>query len=65
MTSLTAETGIPVTVSDVTPLMERHLAAALGYRAWRRLHSVTPLLTSPGGTLGAPRAMAAPHAAAG
>ena len=44
VTSLTAETGIPVTVSDVTPLMERHLAAALGYRAWQRLHSVTPLL---------------------
>jgi lipoyl(octanoyl) transferase len=45
VTSLTIETGIPVTVSDVTPLMERHLAAALGYRAWRRLHSVTPLLS--------------------
>jgi lipoyl(octanoyl) transferase len=45
VTSLTAETGIRVTVSDVTPLMERHLAAALGYRAWRRLHSASPLLT--------------------
>ena len=44
VTSLTAETGIPVTVSDVTPLMERHLAAALGYRTWQRLHSVAPLL---------------------
>jgi lipoyl(octanoyl) transferase len=44
VTSLTAETGIPVTVSDVTPLMERHLAAALGYRAWQRLHSVASLL---------------------
>ena len=42
-TSLTAETGIAVSVSDVTPLMERHLAAALGYRAWQRLHSVGPL----------------------
>jgi lipoyl(octanoyl) transferase len=47
VTSLTAETGIAVTVSDVTPLMERHLAAALGYRAWQRLHSVSPLLGSP------------------
>ena len=28
------ETGIPVTVSDVTPLMERHLAAALGTPEW-------------------------------
>ena len=53
VTSLTLETGIPVTVSDVTPLMERHLAAALGYRAWRRLHSVEPLL-SPGGALRRP-----------
>ncbi len=44
VTSLTAETGIPVTVSDVTPLLERHLAAALGYRAWQRLHSIAPLL---------------------
>ena len=47
VTSLTLETGIPVTVSDVTPLMERHLAAALGYRAWQRLHSVDPLLAIP------------------
>ncbi|HEX4834308.1 MAG TPA: lipoyl(octanoyl) transferase LipB [Trebonia sp.] len=43
VTSLTAETGIRVSVADVTPLMERHLAAALGYRGWRRLHSVAPL----------------------
>jgi lipoyl(octanoyl) transferase len=47
VTSLTAETGIRVSVSDVTPLLERHLAAALGYRAWRRMHTVTPLLASP------------------
>jgi lipoyl(octanoyl) transferase len=46
VTSLTAETGIPVSVSDVTPLLERHLAAALGYRTWRRIHTVTPLLAS-------------------
>jgi lipoyl(octanoyl) transferase len=46
VTSLTAETGIGVSVSDVTPLLERHLAAALGYRAWRRIHTVAPLLTS-------------------
>jgi len=43
-TSLTELTGIRVSVADVTPHLERHLAAALGYRAWRRLHTVTPLL---------------------
>jgi lipoyl(octanoyl) transferase len=47
-TSLTAETGIRVSVPDVTPLLERHLSAALGYRAWRRIHSVAPLTASPG-----------------
>jgi lipoyl(octanoyl) transferase len=46
VTSLTAETGIRVSVADVTPLLERHLAAALGYRAWRRLLSVEPLTGS-------------------
>jgi lipoyl(octanoyl) transferase len=46
VTSLTAETGIRVSVADVTPLLERHLAAALGYRTWRRIHSVAPLLAS-------------------
>jgi lipoyl(octanoyl) transferase len=46
-TSLTAETGIRVSVADVTPLLERHLAAALGYRTWRRLHTVEPLLAAP------------------
>jgi lipoyl(octanoyl) transferase len=42
-TSLTEATGIGVSVADVTPLLERHLAAALGYRMWRRMHTVTPL----------------------
>ena len=46
VTSLTAETGIPVSVADVTPLLERHLAAALGYRTWRRIHAVAPLLAA-------------------
>ena len=45
-TSLTAETGIRVSVADVTPLLERHLAAALGYRTWRRMHTVEPLLAA-------------------
>jgi lipoyl(octanoyl) transferase len=46
VTSLTTETGITVSVSDVTPLLERHLTAALGYRTWRRIHTVAPLLAS-------------------
>jgi lipoyl(octanoyl) transferase len=46
VTSLTELTGIRVSVADVTPLLERHLAAALGYRAWRRIHTVTPLVAS-------------------
>lgn len=45
-TSLTAETGIRVSVADVTPLLERHLVAALGYRGWRRIHTVAPLVSS-------------------
>ena len=64
VTSLTLETGIPVTVSDVTPLMERHLAAALGYRAWQRLHSVAPLLPSGGAASRTPREASSPQAAA-
>ena len=46
VTSLTAETGIPVSVSDVTPLLERHLTAALGYRTWTRIHTAEPLIAS-------------------
>ncbi len=43
VTSLTELTGIDVSVADVTPLLERHLAAALGYRKWRRMHTAAPL----------------------
>jgi lipoyl(octanoyl) transferase len=46
-TSLTAETGIPVSVADATPLLERHLAAALGYHRWQRIFSPAPLLAAP------------------
>ncbi len=46
VTSLTAELGIRVSVPDVTPLLERHLTAALGYRAWSRIYTVAPLLAS-------------------
>jgi lipoyl(octanoyl) transferase len=46
VTSLTTEMGIDVSVAEVTPLLERHLAAALGYRAWQRIHTVAPLLAA-------------------
>jgi lipoyl(octanoyl) transferase len=46
VTSLTAELGIRVSVSDVTPLLERHLTSALGYRGWQRIHTVAPLLAA-------------------
>jgi lipoyl(octanoyl) transferase len=35
VTTLSAETGRPVTVGEVRPLIERNLAAALGYASWR------------------------------
>jgi lipoyl(octanoyl) transferase len=38
VTTLSAEAGRPVTVGDVTPLIELYLAEALGYRSWRRVH---------------------------
>jgi lipoyl(octanoyl) transferase len=37
VTTLSAEAGRSVTVAEVTPVLERHLAEALGYRAWRRV----------------------------
>jgi lipoyl(octanoyl) transferase len=36
VTTLSAEAGRRITVAEVTPVMERHLAEALGYRSWRR-----------------------------
>jgi lipoyl(octanoyl) transferase len=35
VTTLSAETGRDITVAQVTPVMERHLADVLGYRTWR------------------------------
>ena len=35
VTTLSAEAGRAVTVAEVTPVLERHLAEALGYSAWR------------------------------
>jgi lipoyl(octanoyl) transferase len=45
-TTLSAESGRRVPVSEVTPVIERHLAQALGYRRWRRTHN-TSLLAGP------------------
>ncbi len=36
VTSLSAEAGRPVRVADAVPLVERHLAEALGASGWRR-----------------------------
>jgi lipoyl(octanoyl) transferase len=37
VTTLSAEAGRSISVAEVTPAMERHLAEALGYRTWRRV----------------------------
>ena len=38
VTTLSAETGRDITVAEVTPVMERHLADVLGYRTWRYVY---------------------------
>jgi lipoyl(octanoyl) transferase len=38
VTTLSAEAGRHITVAEVTPIMERHLAEALGYRTWRHVY---------------------------
>jgi lipoyl(octanoyl) transferase len=35
VSTLSAEAGRRITVAELTPVMERHLAEALGYRTWR------------------------------
>jgi lipoyl(octanoyl) transferase len=37
VSTLSAETGRHITVAEVTPVMERHLAEVLGYRGWRHV----------------------------
>jgi lipoyl(octanoyl) transferase len=44
-TSLSVETGHPVTVAAMTAIVERHLAAVLGATTWRR--AVVPPPPSP------------------
>lgn len=47
VTTLTAETGRHVTVADVIPVIEQHLAEALGFRRWHRIQDVTLLTSAP------------------
>ena len=49
-TTLSAETGRQVTVAEVTPVLEHHLAEALGYRTWRRVVDAESL-TGPAASL--------------
>ncbi len=44
VTSLSVETGRPVTVSQLTGLAERHLASGFGAASWRRADGVASLL---------------------
>jgi lipoyl(octanoyl) transferase len=43
VTTLSAEAGRHVTVAEVTRVVERHLAEALGYRGWRHAGDVEAL----------------------
>jgi lipoyl(octanoyl) transferase len=47
VTTLSAEAGRRITVAEVTPVMERHLAAVLGYRAWRHVYDPDALTGRP------------------
>jgi len=44
VTSLSAETGHPVTVADMLDSVQRHLAGVLGATSWRQLDGVADLL---------------------
>jgi hypothetical protein len=51
VTSLTAETGRPITVADALGVMEGHLADVLGHASWRRVEG-TGTLTGAGALTG-------------
>ena len=50
VTTLSAEAGRRVTVAEVTPVLEYHLAGALGYQTWRRISDPGVLAGQPAGT---------------
>jgi lipoyl(octanoyl) transferase len=50
VTTLSAEAGRPITVADVMPLLERHLAEVLGYATWRRVDDRESLAGQPAET---------------
>ena len=50
VTTLSAEAGRRITVAEVTPVLERHLAGALGYPTWRRISDPGVLAGQPAGT---------------
>ncbi len=54
VTTLSKEAGRTVTVADVTPVVQGHLADALGAATWRAIHGTHGLLTA------APAVQAAP-----
>ncbi len=43
VTTLSAEAGRRITVAEVTPVVERHLADVLGYRSWRHAYDAEAL----------------------
>jgi lipoyl(octanoyl) transferase len=43
VTTLSAEAGRRVTVAEATPVMEHHLAGALGFRTWRHVRDPAAL----------------------
>ena len=50
VTTLSAEAGRRITVAEVTPVLEYHLAGALGYQTWRRISDPGVLAGQPAGT---------------
>ena len=49
VTTLSAEAGRRITVAEVTPVLEYHLAGALGYQTWRRISDPGVLAGQPAG----------------
>jgi hypothetical protein len=52
VSTLSAETGRPITVAEVRPALERHLADALGFRTWRYADGPEALAWAAGASFG-------------